>query len=243
MNLSFRGLGILNYENSNVSGENCFINNKLPQYISSNSPVIFDVGANVGCYSEAVLKRFPNAQLFAFEPHPVNFQRLKERLHGNARLFNQAMGNKNGLGTLYDLCDAEGSEHASFYEDVISKIHGKKATHYQVHLETLDDFCRIHQVENIAFLKIDTEGHEFAVLEGAKKLLDTRAIECIQFEFNEMNRVSRVCLSDFQELLKDYDLYRLLPGGLLKLDERITRVEVFAFQNIVAIAKRRVTFQ
>lgn len=46
--IALRGLGVLNWEDRNLSGENHFLKKIMPQLITVDAPVIFDVGANVG---------------------------------------------------------------------------------------------------------------------------------------------------------------------------------------------------
>ena len=75
-NLSIKGLGILNFENNRVSGEEHLIKKILPKLLDRDHPVIFDVGANMGNFTNLILQRFPNAQIHAFEPHPNNYSRL-----------------------------------------------------------------------------------------------------------------------------------------------------------------------
>jgi hypothetical protein len=87
----------------------------------------------------------------------------------------------------------------------------------------------------IDFLKIDTEGHELAVLKGAKNLIAQQKIQLIQFEFNEMNVVSRTYMRDFVELLSNYQLHRVVPDGYFPLNNCVQDIEIFGFQNILAI--------
>jgi hypothetical protein len=75
------------------------------------------------------------------------------------------------------------------------------------------------------------------VLHGAEGLLKTGRIKIIQFEFNEMNLVSRVFMRDFVELLQDYKFFRLLPSGMLSLSYTPLTSELFAYQNIIAISR------
>ena len=63
-NIGLRGLGILNYQNSKISGEKRFLKNYLSRL---PSPVIFDVGANNGEWSLLVSKIFPEASIYSFE--------------------------------------------------------------------------------------------------------------------------------------------------------------------------------
>jgi hypothetical protein len=60
-------------------------------------------------------------------------------------------------------------------------------------------------------------------------------IKIIQFEFNEMNIVSRVFLKDFYQILKAYKIYRLCETELIPLFHYDSINEIFKFQNIIAI--------
>jgi FkbM family methyltransferase len=237
--LGLGGMGIRNWENDRVSGEKYLITKVLPGKIRSEDPVIFDVGANIGIMSSLVLEYFPKATIHAFEPHPRNYARLKEQLPGHGvKLHNIALGEKRGTLSLYDRADSDGSFHASLYEEVISEIHKQEAIAYSVPVETLDDVVAGEGVAYVDFLKIDVEGAELAVLKGAARLLGEKRIGYIQFEFNEMNVVSRTFLRDFRKILPGYDFFRLLPKGLLPLGDNPLQTELFAFQNILAAPRR-----
>jgi hypothetical protein len=85
-------------------------------------------------------------------------------------------------------------------------------------------------------MKIDTEGHEYAVLQGSQELLQRGAFRLIQFEFNQMNVMSRVFLKDFYDLLGEgYVFFRLSEHELIPLEGYNTRNEIFIFQNIIAV--------
>lgn len=237
-NLGLRGLGVLNSENDRVSGERHLIKKVLPGTIKNDNPVFFDVGANVGDYTKALLASFPEASIHAFEPHPENYLQLNEQISSDkVKTHNIAVGKTSGELTLYDRADRDGSRHASLHEAVISEIHKQEVVSVKVTVESLDDFTEKEGIKHIDFLKIDTEGNEFAVLQGASKLLKNGNIGCIHFEFNEMNIVSRVFFRDFRKMLYNYDLYRLLPSGLLPLGNCPLETEIFAYQNILALPK------
>lgn len=234
---SLRGLGVLNYKNADASGERRFMERCLS---SSEMPTVVDVGANVGDYSSMVLEASKNAKVFAFEPHPETFTRLTARLSsaGNFVATNAACGSAPGKLLLYDHEGSSGTGHASLLPGVIERIHGDNSNRHEVAVTTLDQFAAEHNISRIDLLKIDTEGTELEVLKGAHDLLSEGRIRAIQFEFNEMNIVSRVFLKDFYELIPHYRFYRLLRHGLGPLDPYSPLAcEVFAFQNIVALPK------
>jgi FkbM family methyltransferase len=238
--LALHGLGVLNYQNDEVSGERYLLSSWLPSVIKRPNPVFFDVGANIGQYTKLLLRQFPGALIHAFEPHPGNYLRLI----GNAFPANQvkchniALGDSHGSLTLYDRADYDGSQHASLYEASVTEFHEQAAVATTVAVERLDEVAAREGITHIDFLKIDTEGHELAVLSGAAGLLREGGIGQIQFEFNALHVYSRVFFRDFRNLLRDYELYRLLPKGLLPLNGNITATEIFGYQNILAVPKR-----
>ena len=237
--LALHGLGVLNYQNASISGERYLLSKWLPRAISGPNPVFFDVGANDGQYCEMLLEHFPTAFVHAFEPHPKSYSTLVGKAFpaNRAKCHNIAIGASKGFLPLYDHADNVGSSHASLYEATITEFHEHSAVATTVPVETLDELAMREGVTYINFLKIDTEGHELAVLSGASRLLRENRIGYIQFEFNALHVFSRVFFRDFRNILSNYDLYRLLPKGLLTLDANITMTEIFAFQNILAVSK------
>jgi FkbM family methyltransferase len=233
--LSLRGMGLFNCTKK-TSGEEHFVRHVLPALLGDTaSPVCFDVGANIGTYITYLSKVFSNATIYGFEPHPINFHQLKEGLPPSINLHNVALGSENGMITLYDRADNDGSTHASVYEAVITNWHKQKTTQHQVNIQTLDSFAEKQNINQIDFIKIDTEGHEYDVLAGAENLLKENRISIIQFEFGCLDCFSHHFLNDFRKQLPNHTLYRILPRHLLRLDMAPVEVELFGHQNIVAI--------
>lgn len=234
---SLRGLGVLNYKDDVVSGERRFMKKSLSL---SETPTVVDVGANEGDYSSAVLEANKRSRVFAFEPHPETFRRMSLRLSSekNVVVTNAACGSSPGNLMLYDHAGGAGTEHASLHSGVIERVHKSRSIEHVVNVTTLDKFAADHDIEFIDLLKIDTEGSELEVLRGAAGLLRNGRIKAIQFEFNEMNIVSRVFFKDFCEAIPNYRFYRMLRNGLGALDPYSSlSCEVFAYQNIVALPK------
>ncbi len=230
---SLHMMGILNYQDDRASGERAFLRRYLGNVPSA---VVLDIGANQGAYSRLVLDFAPKATIHAFEPHPVTFRTLKKISAPNFMAHQLAIGERQGTIALFDYADEDGSAHASVYQDVFNVIHKKPARRYEVKCETLDQIMRTLGVDYIDLLKIDTEGHELSVLKGAKASIAAGTIGAIQFEFNEMNVISRTFFKDFLDLLPSYKFYRLLPNGALALTNyRPVFHEIFAFQNIVCL--------
>lgn len=237
LDLIHRKIGIGNYETDEISGERFLVQSILPVLINSPAPILFDVGAHSGKYSSALQSAFPQARVIAFEPMPKPFALLRKTLgNTNVECHSLALSDQDGRASIFDYSLGQGSEHASLYSTVLKDLHhADSIQEIPVTLRTLDSFCIENRVATIDFLKIDTEGNELKVLQGGKSLIDRGAIRSIQFEFNEMNVVSRVFLRDFYDLLGGFDFYRLLPHSLLHLGAYSPRNEIFAFQNILAV--------
>lgn len=229
-------VGVLNYENDIVSGERRFLTNYINQFPDA---VILDVGANAGQYAELVRELGPKTVIHSFEPHPKSFAKLIElRDRLDVEVHAMALGDVESEIEFFDYADDEGSQHASVYRDVIEVVHARPAASVKVRCETLDVVAPRLGIKKIGLLKIDTEGHDYAVLKGARGLLDAGLIDVIQFEFNEMNVISRVFMRDFFALLPGYRIYRLLSNGVIEFQTYDpTFMEVFAYQNIVCIRR------
>jgi len=234
-----RGLnavGVLNYENDVVSGERRFLTLFARHH---PKPVIFDVGANEGQYAKLAREIVPGAIIHSFEPSPVSFARLSKAAKQIGVLAHPlALGDARAEVDFFDYADEAGSQHASLYREVIEDIHKRPAISVKVRCETLDAISRKLCIDRIDLLKIDTEGHEMAVLVGARNLLESGAIDVIQFEFNEMNVIARVFMKDFMALLANYRFYRLLQDDVIEFGSYDpTFMEVFAYQNIACVRR------
>lgn len=235
--LGLHGIGVLNYENSRVSGELNIIQ-RLARF--ELAPTILDIGAHTGEYSQLVKTVIPDAQIFAFEPHPDTFARLAAgAVSGVYTPVHAAVTNRHGTAVLYDRRSERGSKHASIVPQVIEEIH--RDPHVQswtVPCLRLDDFLQEQDLRHVHLLKIDAEGAELDILEGARSALDAKLVDLVQVEFNEMNVFSRVFMHDFHTMLPGYSAYRLLPDGPVTLDPYVpVRHEIFGYQNILFVSR------
>jgi FkbM family methyltransferase len=240
LNVALRGLGIMNYYDHAVSGEDFLVSKLLPRIVQNKESIFFDVGANLGEYSMMLAEKFPKSKIFAFEPHPGNFEILSKAKIPNLLPFKLALSNVRGTINLYDVSGTETSQHASVHQGVISELHQQTEFAFTVKTDTLSSFVKSNAISYIDFLKIDTEGNELSILEGGRSLMQQNRIGMIQFEFNEMNVFSGSFFYNFSHLLENFILYRLLPHGLLPLPQNPLLTELFGFQNILAIPKDKV---
>lgn len=210
--------------------ERRFVASDLPTL--SPCRVLFDVGANVGDYSNSLRSTFPRADIYVFEPNPHAFEQIPKSY---AHAFNIGFSAQKGSSKIYFYQDDNTTTSASTIEAVISGRE-RPYTSADIVLDTIDDFCTTHGIAHIDFLKIDVEGRELAVLEGARKMLSH--ITVIQFEFNRHNIISRTFLKDFYTLMPDFTFYRIGPNRLVPLGAYKEYNEIFRIQNFVAIREK-----
>jgi FkbM family methyltransferase len=214
--ISLEGLNIgTGGGNLRFSGEQCAIRHALKNV---ERPVVFDVGAQGGEYFSEVLDMTAGkAEIHAFEPNSKDFTTLKGTFGNKVTIINSALGEANGEANLY------------FPEGIsgLSSFHGgdKRFTKSEkVKIETIDSYCHINKIGKIDLLKLDVEGHEFACLKGANKMLPN--IRFIQFEMGIASRDARLYFKDIFELLSDYKISRILKDGLeeVKSSDKISEL-------------------
>jgi FkbM family methyltransferase len=239
--LGLRGMGFLNYEDKNTidTGEKLFLKRLL---VPKRNFILVDVGANIGGYIKEVLNINPNGSVYGFEPHPKTFAKLEKNIQdfgcNKIEVFNIGLSAQKEKLYLYDHGHDDGSAHASIHKGVIEEIHSSHSVRYEVEVGTLDDFVATNNIIRIDLLKVDTEGNELNVLLGASRSIRAGLIDVIHFEFNEMNVISKTFFKDFWDLLSDYNFYRVLYGGMYRIQSyNALTCEIFAYQNIVAVKK------
>ena len=135
--------------------------------------VIFDVGANIGQTTAEYRREYPLARIVAFEPIAGVADMLAQRFSGDDRVTVERLA----------LGDRTGDAHMqSADRSVASRMQPLGSDGELVSVETLDDYARRSRQFEIDFLKIDTEGHDLAVVQGARNSLSEGRIGMVQVE-------------------------------------------------------------
>jgi len=106
-----------------------------------------------------------------------------------------------------------------------------------IEVVTLDSFFENLNEIHIDFIKIDTEGFEWEVLEGAKNILEKYKPKIIQIEFNWHQLFRSHTLYTFSKILSEYNLFQLLPEGIIQRDPKDPYANIFHFSNFIFIRK------
>jgi FkbM family methyltransferase len=143
--------------------------------------VLFDVGANVGLVAIDVLALHQSATVHAFEPHPANLAALRRNLAPHmgdrARVVSAAAGAERG-----ELELVVGHEAGAHRLRGSGEALDGEARTLPVDVLTLDDYAASEGIERIDVMKLDVEGFELGVLQGASALLERGAIRAIVTE-------------------------------------------------------------
>jgi FkbM family methyltransferase len=199
---------------------------------------VVDIGANVGQWAGAMLAaarragRLRDLDLHSFEPSSYTFARLSETLDGQGVTLNQAaLGDRPGSSTLYLV--APGAATNSLHQPPDAP--DDSATE-EVLTRTLDEYADSAQLDHIMMVKIDAEGHDLAVLRGARQLFAKQRISVAQFEYNHRWVYARYFLRDAFDLLGPlgYQLGKLTPQGVEFYARWDTDLETFVEGNYVA---------
>jgi len=191
---------------------------------------ILDVGANEGQYSLLLRKLGFHGRILSFEPQSQVFMRLREKIRKDENwiVYNLALGNRDEEAFL-NL--SSNSVSSSFLDMKIVHLKSAPMSKYiskeKVIVKKLDSiFYKFHRPGDKILLKIDTQGFEKKVLEGAEKSLSL--IKGIQLEMSIISLYKGEKL--FFDLLsfmkkKGFSLYSLengfsdpVSGQLLQVD-------------------------
>ena len=157
-----------------------------------NEKIFFDVGANIGQSIKRFLELDPKARIHSFEPTPRLVEKLKEKFGNlkNITINNFALGEKfyklflNDYSThrinSFNNIDEESKFHKAM--SMSSKNKDNFVKKIEVNVNTIDDYCKKNKISKIDFIKIDTQGFEDKVLEGASNLISKNSIKIIELE-------------------------------------------------------------
>lgn len=140
---------------------------------------VWDVGANVGYYTRLFSERVGNAgRVFAFEPSPVNFSRLRHACGdlSNVQMRQVGLGRDNGR-----LSFLQGADDLGATSRVLGMAH-PAADQTVVEIRTGTGLIQVGEASAPNAVKIDVEGFELEVLQGLGKELEAPALRAIGVE-------------------------------------------------------------
>ena len=236
LSLTLDAKGFKNYGDFKRTGEKKFI-----RLIKDEINFSLDIGANVGNYTKLILQE-TSSKVISFEPLPDAYRELevlKKEFGERLETFNIAISNENKRQELY--FGNEKSEKASLMKNLekLSFVGETNTNKIFVEVKKLDDLKDILKNKTIDFIKIDTEGYEFEVLDGAKNLLKQHRPKFIQIEFNWHQLLKGQTLYKLSSMIDFSDIFRILPNGngLIQIDPSRPENNIYHLSNYIFIRK------
>jgi len=206
-------LFLFGHYQKNVTHNNLF---SLP-----HNCVVLDVGANFGVISLTLIKQYPSAIIYAFEPTDYAFKKLKINIDLNPEAKNHIKPCQLFVSDHED-SPKESHVYSSWRVDQLVKeihpIHCGILKSASCKTITIDGFVRENNIDRLDLIKIDTDGNELSVLRGAMEVLcDFRPV--IVFE------IATYLLDENQESFYEDFLKLLTPIGY-KVFDSVSRCQV-----------------
>lgn len=212
--------------------------NFIKRYLKP-ADIAFDVGANIGIYTLWISIFIGHkGNLISFEPDPDNYRRCLEQLKlnqlNNIKLEQIALADRTGDMRFNAKKDVE--SHLLFNEKTSTDS-------IIVNTTTLDDYCFKNNIKKINFLKIDTEGVDYFVLRGAKKVLSEGIVDVIQLEVNELMDKYNISFKELKNLLavNGYSLckYNVRKNCVYSINiDKLSNMNIFAVKDIGKVNQR-----
>ena len=178
---------------------------------------VVDVGANAGVFTLIAARRVgATGKVFAFEPSPRDRARLLANVAANAlrnvSVQPAALGRAPGKAVL-QVSSAEHPGHNTIGGFAYSAEAGSGSV--EVDVTSLDDFVRDRHLERLDLLKIDVEGSETTVLQGAEQTLRRFRPAIITEAYDPALRHLGTSVAELLQLLRaaGYDLQVFGPAG------------------------------
>lgn len=164
----------------------------VSKILKCEKPIIFDVGANDGQSIERFKKIFSKFEIYSFEPDDNAFKRLKKNYHNkqNIKIYDFGISNNDGVQKFYSYTHDKVSSlmqldaNSKLYKS--RKIAKKSGDDFEklrnIKLVKLDSFAKDKNISRINILKIDVQGYEPEVIEGARYLIENNKIDIIEME-------------------------------------------------------------
>ena len=176
----------------------CMMNAVLRQL---RSPIVFDIGANIGNHSLAMST--VAKQIYSFEPQSSIYQVLRHNIAsnsiGNIEALNIGLSSRDQQLDLY-IPDADNNGAAT----LLPELKSEQATTETIQLRKGDDVVRDLHLSHLDLIKLDVEGFEIEVLNGLDETI-ARFQPIIFMEWDQpVTRQEAAKSSLFTRLLREY---------------------------------------
>ncbi len=190
--------------------------------------VFYDVGANVGIYSLYASCKHTKAKIFAFEPDSQSFSSLSQNIfinRFNVYPYPFALNNSTGIGKVMISSMNAGAGACSLGEKYsFSDVNESDVFEQGVFFVSLDDLVLKYDFPFPNYIKIDVDGLEAMILEGANEILKSDLLKSILVEFQYLNE------ADLDPLIAKLEVFGL---NLSKKSDWISTYDGWSSRNYI----------
>jgi len=206
---------------------------------NKNINTIFDIGASDGDFSRGIRELFPNAKIYSFEVLCIPYEKLKMNFKDDSLFFayNIALSNHSGETTFYE-CESSGSSSLLEMDELHKSSYPCSINNNEIKVECvkLDDFIIEQKIDikDDILIKIDVQGAEKIVFDGALQIIDRAQIIFSEINFNSMYK-ENVLFNDLADYLykKGFKIegienvsQSLIDGTYLQVDTYFTKINL-----------------
>ena len=157
-----------------------FYKNKFPNTYGNG--YFFDVGCNAGSFIKVLEYSNIKNNVHCFEPHPILSEKTKH-IYPHINMNGYCIGNIDGDIDIFIPQFSVGL--SSVINRPVFNSLNQEINKINVKCIKLDTYCKENNIDTIDFIKIDVEGAEKLVFEGAINLLENKKIKCGIFEVGQ----------------------------------------------------------
>ena len=160
----------------------------------------FDIGSNAGSFVKIATEyKFKN--MHSYEPHPVLSKKTKE-------FYPHVIMNDYCLGNNDDTIDIHIPNYSvglsSIIDRPVFKALGQDIHKLTVKMEKLDTYCDRNNISDIEFMKMDVEGAEKMIFDGAANMLASKKVKSGIFEIGQTLYDANTSEVEIVTLLEQY---------------------------------------
>jgi len=147
----------------------------ITELAKSDAPTFLDIGAHMGFMTLDILAKISSTKVFAFEPGPYQSSLFEKTIEANnlkekVTLYKEALGRDIGITSF--ICQESPDGDWSMCNGFLDTGRGKgRQKHITVQVQTIDNWWKTTGQPEVNVVKIDTEGAELWVLQGATEFL------------------------------------------------------------------------
>ena len=160
----------------------------------------FDIGSNAGSFVK-IAAGYNLTNMHCFEPHPV-ISRQTKAIYPHITMNDYCLGNNDGTIDIHIPHHSVGL--SSIVDRPVFKVLGQDIHKLNVKMEKLDTYCERNNISEIEIMKVDVEGAEKMIFEGAEKMLASNKIKSGMFEIGQTLYDANTSEVDIVILLEQY---------------------------------------